>query len=985
MGRYSLEVSLLILISNAKILYLLKLKRKAIIISSVVAAFLLFSTLACVQQRSKGSGKNKSKQAVSSSEKQTSDSLLTANQKSGTDTLGTGEDRTSQPLTPADSLNKNISADSTAADTISNPDDLQNVVEYTSEDSTIMDAVLKQVHLYGNAEVNYGTINLKANYIRLNWVTNEVYAIGTYDSTSKKMVGDPIFQDGPETYNTKEIRYNFKSQKALIQGIVTQEGDGNIRGEKVKKDAEGNFYIRHSMYTTCNLTHPHYFINAPKIKMVNKKQVISGPFNLVISDVPLPIALPFGFFPFPKKKESGTSGIIFPTYGEEPNGRGFYLREGGYYFAISEYVNAIVTGQIYSTGSWGLGVASTYIRRYQYSGNFALRFNKNKPSDEVDRLLGRGVTNDFSVVWSHAPRPRGNSQFSANVNVSSNSYNQLQEFNTERYTSNVASSSVQYNRTFGQYARAAASLRVNQNFGQIDPVTERRTNGKTNVSTDFSFGINQIAPFALKGGRGKWYESFRLGLDFSGNYALTNSLTAIDTSFSRLGFQISNTVDTSRVGIAKVVPFNLNNLPDMLKDAQFTGRYSLPISLPNFKVLRFVNVTPSLSLQGEVFTKQYNYSVDSLTNRVRIDTLNQAGTEYSYNFGAGVNTRFYGTFFIGGKRLEAIRHTVIPSLSFTYTPDFTGDAFGFYQKVSVRNRKDEIQDYSLSRFRGIGTGVGNGRASSVISFSLNNSFEMKLKSKSDTAATQFEKISLLDNLSVGGSYNLLADSLNLSNITVNANARVGRNLNLNFNMNLDPYAYEANPRILSNQVGTKVNRYAITQGQGLAKLQNLGFTLGTSFSPKGSDKTKTPPVNGADPDAEIKQEQREYIEQNPELYVDFNVPWNLSLNYNFGLSKPGLSKATLIQAVQATGDLSLSKNFKVSVSTGFDFTAFSPTITQLTLYRDLHCWDMSFSWTPFAGSAARVSNYNFTLKVKSALLQDLKVTRRRSFYDRSAY
>jgi lipopolysaccharide assembly outer membrane protein LptD (OstA) len=194
-----------------------------------------------------------------------------------------------------------LESDSASTDSLSNPDDLDNTVQYVAEDSTVMDAVLKEVHLYGNAEVTYGTINLKANYIRLNWITNEVYAVGTYDSTAKKITGDPIFQDGPETYNTKEIRYNFKSKKAMIQGIITQEGDGNIRGEKVKKDADGNFYIRHSMYTTCNLTHPHYYINAPKIKMVNKKQVISGPFNLVISDIPLPIALPFGFFPFPKK------------------------------------------------------------------------------------------------------------------------------------------------------------------------------------------------------------------------------------------------------------------------------------------------------------------------------------------------------------------------------------------------------------------------------------------------------------------------------------------------------------------------------------------------------------------------------------------------------------------------------------------------------------------------------------------------------------
>ena len=973
---------------------MLELKRKAIIISSVVAAFLLFSTVACVQQRSKGSGKNQGKLKSSTSAKQSADSLLTVQRQAGADTSRAGKPGAS---IPRDGVNADttlagngLAADSTAADSLKNPDDLENAVEYTSEDSTIMDAVLKQVHLYGNAEVNYGTINLKANYIRLNWVTNEVYAIGTYDSTAKKMAGEPIFQDGPETYNTKEIRYNFKSKKALIQGIVTQEGDGNIRGDKVKKDTEGNFYIRHSIYTTCNLTHPHYFINAPKIKMVNKKQVISGPFNLVISDVPLPIGLPFGFFPFPKKKENGTSGVIFPTYGEEPNGRGFYLRDGGYYFAISEYVNAIITGQIYSNTSWGLRLTSTYIKRYQYSGNLSLAFNRNKSSDEIQRRIGSGITNDFSVVWSHAPKARGNSTFSANVNVSSNTYNQQQAFDVNKYTSNVASSSIQYNRTFGQYLRAAGSLRVNQNFGQITPTSEgKRVGGKTNVSTDFSFGVNQIAPFALKGGRGRWYESFRLGLDFNGNYALANALTAIDTSYSSLGFVITDAkIDTTRLNKTKIVTFNLNNLPEMLKDAQFTGRYSLPISLPNFKVLRFVNITPSLSLSGEVFTKQYQYTKTG-RDSIRIDTLRKVGTEYSYNFGAGMNTRFYGTFFFGGKRLEAIRHTVIPSVSFTYTPDFTGDAFGFYERIQVEDKKGNVRDLSLSKFRGVGSGLGNGRASSVISFSLNNSFEMKLKSKSDTAAQQFEKVSLLDNLSLGGSYNLLADSLNLSNITINANARIGRNLNLNFNMNLDPYTYVANPNIVGNQVGTKVNKYAVTSGQGLANLQSLGFTLGTSFSPKSASSntnTKNPQTtNPNDPDAAAKQEAKEFIAQNPDLYVDFNIPWNISLNYNFGLTKPGLSKASIIQAVQATGDLSLSKNLKLTLSTGFDFVAFQPTITQLGLTRDLHCWDMSFNWTPFAGSAARASNYSFTLKVKSAILQDLKVTRRRSFYDRAAY
>ncbi|WP_460885374.1 putative LPS assembly protein LptD [Rhabdobacter roseus] len=875
-------------------------------------------------------------------------------------------------------LSDSLRADSLRTDSLARQSDLTATVEYTAEDSTIMEVDDKQVHLYGNAEVKYGTINLKANYIRLNWVTNELFAQGTLDTTTKKMVGEPVFQDGAESYTTKEIRYNFKTKKAFIRGVITQQGEGNIRGNTVKKDDQNNLYIQGSIYTTCNLTHPHFFINAPRIKLVDNKQVVSGPFNIVIADVPLPVGLPFGFFPLPKKKEIGTSGIIFPQYGEEPNGRGFFLRDGGYYFAISEYFNATVTGQIYSTGSWGLGASSIYTKRYRYSGNVALRFNKNRSGDEIDRLRNLPGRDDFSVQWSHTPVPRGNSTFSANVNVNSNSYNQFNALETSRYISNIASSSVQYNRTFGQYARAGASLRVNQNFGDVNPETGRRNNGKTDVGTDFNFGINQIAPFALNGGRGRWYESFRLGLDFSGNYNVSNSISAIDTTYSRLGFIITNEIDTSRLGRETVVPFTLGNLPAMLDDAQFTGRYSLPISLPNFKLMRYLNFTPSLSLQGEVFTQRYNYTYLG-DNRIRVDTINQVSTEYSYSFGAGLNTRFYGTFFVKGKRLEAIRHTVIPSVSFSYTPDFSGDNFGFYQTIQI----NEVGDTrSLSRLRGLGVTTNGGRSSGIVSYSLNNSFEMKLRSKNDTAAAQFEKVMLLDNLGFTGSYNMLADSLNLSNIAVNANARIGRNLNMNFNMNFDPYTYVLDTRSPTNTAGIRINEFAVTRGQGLARLQNLNFALGTSFSPKQGEKKRTDQPPGA---TTATEEQLEFIDRNPDLYVDFNIPWNISLNYNFGLSRVGLQEASLVQTVSMTGDLSLTPNWKISLSSGFDFVALAPSITTVTLYRDLHCWDMNFSWTPYAGSSFRASNYSFTIKAKSSILQDLKLTRRRSFVDRAGF
>jgi len=869
-------------------------------------------------------------------------------------------------IQPGDSIP--MPEDSIQVDTVAS--DLSTTVVYTAEDSTIMDAVNKEVHLYGNASVTYGDINLKADYIRLNWILNEVYAVGKLDTATKKMVGEPIFQEGQQTYNTKEIRYNFKTKKGIIKGIITQEGDGNIRGQRVKKDSVNNFYLADAIYTTCNLEHPHFYINAPKIKLVERKMVVSGLFNLVIADIPLPIGLPFGFFPLPKNKEAGTSGIIFPSYGEDAV-RGFYLRDGGYYFAINEYVNATVTGQYYTSGSWGVGIQSNYVSRYKYNGSLRFQYNRNRSGDEILKMLGSDIRNDFKLTWSHTPKPRGSSTFSANVNIGSDSYNSLNAAEIQTYISNTASSSVQYNKTFGRFARAGASLRVNQNFGQPDPVTQIRKNGTTNVSTDFNFGINQFSPFTIGGqARGRWYESFRLGMDFSGNYGVSNTLNAIDTSYATLRFIIDNPIDTSRLS-RQVLAINGENLPTILENGIFQGRYSIPISLPNMKLFKHINLTPSISFQGELFNRAYTYTYMG-NNRVRIDTTESIFSQYSYSFGAGMNTRFYGLFHVRKGRLETIRHTVIPNLSFSYTPDFSKNT-NFYQTVQIDSKDGQPVMRTFSRFKNLATG-GNGRASGMINFGLNNQLEMKLRTRSDTAEAQYEKVSLLDNFSIGGNYNLLADSLNLSNISVNANTRIGRNLNMNFNMNFDPYIYEP---FGNSRTGVRVNKFAIANGQGLARLQNMNFTLGTSFNP-ASRKTNTEQNRQA---TGATEEQLEFIDQNPDLYVDFNIPWNININYNFGWSKTGLDQSRTIQALNFNGDLSLTPKWKISVSSGFDFAAMSPTITQVTIYRDLHCWDMSLSWTPYAGSSIRASNYNFTLKVKSSILQDLKLTRRRSFYD----
>ena len=918
--------------------------------------------------------------------------------------------------------------DSTGKDSLQTADSFKTTVKYQARDSTFYSADGRTVELFGEASVVYGTISLKADYIRLNYLTNEVYARGRYDSTAKKLIGRPVFQDGEGKYDAKEIRYNFKSRKGRIQGVITQQGEGNIRGQTVKKDDEDNLYIGKAIYTTCNLATPHFHINASKLKVIHNKQVVAGPFNLVINQIPLPIGLPFGFFPFPKRKEIGVSGIIVPQYGEEPNGRGFYLRDGGYYWAVNENLGLQFKGQIYSRGSWGLGVSSAYNKRYRYSGGINLQFNRNRSGDRVD--LTQTPRNDFSFTWSHSPVPRGRGSFSANVNVSSNSYNQFNSYSTQSYISNVAGSSVQYSRTFGQFVRAGANIRVNQQFGQVNQKTGIRENGKTDVSTDFNIGVNQISPFALKGGTGRWYESFRVGLDISGSMSVNNTIRRqVDTS--GLGFPVVTNLTTIstlqrildsttrannlRLGIVQTDPnliaFSVPNLNRIWANRVVQARYSIPISLPNIKLFRYINLTPGFSLQGNIYTKKLKYTYLSDQQAVRIDTMPGLFPSYNFSVNASMNTRFYGTFFIRGKRIEAIRHTVAPSISFSYIPDFTNPSFGQFQVLPAEGPLANLPLYrrTLSVFRGLGgaSASASSTESAFISFGIVNQLEMKVRTRSDSTGQDFKKIPIFDNLSINGSYNLLAPDYKLSPIAISANTQIFKNISFNFSSTFDPYALRPyggtaqyyfptsttpltplsySPSILAlnaqepyiNQQYIRVPQvYAFQAGQGLLRLTNLQAYLSARFAPKKADKKKTSP-NASD--ATMKA-----INNNPELYVDFNVPWSMNVSYTFSLTKLTPELSQVVQALTLTGDLSLTPKWKITINTGYDFHFHSPTLTTIGINRDLHCWEMAFNWTPYSGNNFRSGNYSFDLRARSSILQELKLSRRRSFYDNGGF
>jgi hypothetical protein len=858
--------------------------------------------------------------------------------------------------------------------------DLQTTVKYTARDSAIIDKEKSTLYLYGQAKVIYGDIELEAEYMSLNWETNLVQAYGKTDSLSKEKIGYPIFTQDGTVYNADSIRYNFKSRKALIKGIITTQDEGYVQGQRVKKDEHDNMYLVNATYTTCDMEHPHFNILASKIKMVNgkkgNKSIIAGPFRLVLNDVPFPIPFPFGFFPVLQNKENGRSGILFPTYGEEPRGRGFFLRDGGYYFAINEHITAAVVGDIYSKGGWGLGIQSNYAKKYRYSGSLNFRFNLNKTGDEyLDSK--NNPAKDFNLSWSHSPVPRGTSSFSAAVSLQSSGFGARNAQIAQNYLQSTSNSSVSYSKTFGTLATASTNFRINQNM----------ITGVYQGGLGANFGLNQIQPLKRKNaGKEAWYESFRFGINIDANLELSNDIRTQQTS-GYGEYRIYNSVKippvTPKTEFDKL--YNINPYADqkvgvnvfkywntIWNQSQPNISYSIPVSLPNFKLFKHINLTPSLSTQGNIFTKKLSYSniTENDTLYVKIDTTSGWGFHpyQTYSFNTSLNTRLYGTVKFKKSRMQAIRHTMAPSVSFSYTPDFSDPKYGYYQSVEINKRRDTRR---LSRFVGASGGVGEVGG---MSFGIANQLEAKMKAKSDTAKKEVEKISLLDNFSLSGSYNFLADSFNLSNFSVSANTLIFKKFNINTGAILNPYVFTKDDPYYyvaadPYSTGRRLNKYRWQAGQGLAKLENFNFALSTQFAPKADKKPKTSP--------NASEEQLQFINKNPHLYVDFSIPWSLAVSYNFNYTKVGFAQKQVVQALTFNGDVSLTEKWKISYNSGFDFVSKSLTYTNLALHRDLHCWEMNLNWIPIA-YGGRGGAFSFELRARSSILQELKLSKRGS-------
>ena len=861
-----------------------------------------------------------------------------------------------------DSANSDLRADTLVRDSIPQQPigDIKTIVKYSSKDSITINMITKDVKMYGTAKIEYTPISIAAEEVTVNWQENLLKAEGIVDSAGHK-IGMPIFVNGASTYQTEKIQYNFKTEKASITGLVTTQGDGFIHADKVFKNAKGELFNQTTLYTTCNLAHPHYSIKARKVKIIPGKEMISGPFNLVLNDVPLPLGFIFGMFP---DQQERNSGIIVPTFGEETR-RGFYLREGGYYFAFNDYVNLELTGDIYTKGGWAVKAASLYKKRYRYSGN--ILFNTTKLITEDENTLDKTESSDYRFSWSHNPISRGTGRFSASVNIASSTYNlnnQLADQNDQIRTN--LSSSVTYSKSF---AGTPFSLGLSGRFNQ---------NLKTKIADillpDFNFNVQNIYPFKKKGSSGRaWYEKINFRYSMVATNKITNRIRTVDGD--------------------SIYDLNSETFPYLISQASNGFNHTIPIST-SLKLFKHFKINPSFNYQETWYFKKLDYKYDEATQTVVTDTIKGFNALRSYQAAVGLSSIVYGTIFLNREfGVQAVRHQLIPTISYSYRPDFADPKFDYYQEVQTDSLGNTE---TFARYTGFVYGQPRRGESSSIGLSLTNTLEMKYRNKNDTTG-KAEKIILLRNFGISTGYNMLADSFKLSPISLNATTSLLNNkplgkaattsgININFRGTIDPYLYILDSTT-TDELGEitvyqrRLNQFKFNNGQGLGQFSSFNISLSTGFRAKtrgseqgerGSGRVEATPTNS------VKEEQdlREF-QENPDLYIDFKIPWSINFSYSVNFTRIGFRESKVTQSLRFNGDLSLTPKWKVTFNSGYDFERKKFNETRLGITRDLHCWEMRLDWVPYG----RYQSYNFTIRVKSSLLQDLKISKRRNATD----
>ena len=848
-----------------------------------------------------------------------------------------------------------LAVDTASTDTVSRKKEKEQALDapvvYECSDSIVF-ANGGYAYLYGKGKVNYEQIELTADIITMNMDSSTVYATGVVD-TAGVMQGKPVFKDGSTPYESQIMRYNFKTKKGFINNVVTQQGEGYVTSNDAKKDANDILYMQNGRYTTCdNHDHPHFYLALTKAKVHPKKNVVFGPAYMVVEDVPLPLAIPFGFFPFSSKY---SSGFIMPTYGDEMN-RGFYLRDGGYYFAISDKMDLALRGEIFTKGSWGVSAQSNYNKRYKFSGNVSLSYLVTKTGDK--NMPDYSESKDFKITWTHRQDAKANpnSTFSASVNFATSSYersNLDSYYDPNLYAQNTKTSSVSYSRTF---ADAGVTLSGTFNIAQT-----MRDSSISVTLPSLNISMSKKFPFRRKkrAGKERWYEKISVG--YTG--------------------QLDNSIDTKD---------NLLFKSNLIRDWENGMRHNIPISA-TFQLFKYINVTPSFNYTSRWYTRRIKKDYDPAQQDVVVtDTTYGFYRVYDYNASLSLNTKLYGFYQpwkkLFGDKIQMIRHVLTPSVSFSAAPDFGKKRYGYYKTVTYTDADGEVRTEEYSPYEGsMFSYPGRGRQGSV-TFSVANNLEMKVKSDRDS--TGVRKISLIDDLSASMSYNFAAATRPWSDLSMNLRMKLTKNYTLNLNTSFATYAYEFDKEtgrvVVGDRTEWSYGRFGRFQGMGTS----FSYTFNNETWKKwfGSDDEKEN-AGGEKDGAEDKmtnrnsrkEGQKEKATLDADGYMAFKMPWSLSVSYSFnlrentyGMDPNRINKKTMrypyeiVHTLSASGNLKIANRWNMSFSTSYDFDAHKIAQTTLTITRDLHCFTMSCSVTPFG----LWKSYNFSIRANSSMLAD---------------
>lgn len=801
-------------------------------------------------------------------------------------------------------------------------------IDYSAEDSLTFFLDNKDVFLYNKAKIDYDKMKLESGFMTVNFDTKTLFAEGIKDSTDT-IAQAPIFKEGNAEYKSKELKYNFDTKQGLISNVFTKESDGYLHGEKVKKKDDRTMYISSGMFTTCdNEDHPHFGISFSKAKAITDDKIVTGPAWFSLMEIPLPVGIPFAYFPFTDGKKSG---FLMPSYGNAAN-RGYYLRNIGWYFAINDYIDLALRGDIYTNLSYALNISSSYVKRYKYRGSIEFRYEDNHTG--LKNTPSYSSSSDFKFRWTHSQEAKSHPYrtFSANVNLVSSKFNQYTT-NVSDYFNNTTTSSIAFSTRFGSAWSFTANLgeSYNINSGAISLDLPSMT-----------LSSIQFYPFRKKksSGKRKWYE---------------------DISFSYRA-NLINTIDTYD---------SLLTSSDLIKNFRNGIMHSIPIS-SNVKILKHLNWTNSISYTERWYTNSLSKTYNPETDLIDKDTIYGFIANRNANFTSSINTRLYGMFTFKKGFIKAVRHVINPSISFNYTPDFSEPSLGFYDFYTDKEGK---RVYYSKTENGVFGSPPQG-ASGVISFSLGNNLEMKVPDKNDTVEGM-RKIVLLEAFNISSGYDLARDSVNWQPLRLTARTTLFKKLLINFSAAYTPYVLNENGVLTNELLWHKEGR--------LFQKQNSQWTLNMSWNLNSkADHSQTT----GDYHSPTEMQYSPFSNPNEILseHVDFSIPWNLTLGVNYSRLSSYIVSIAGYQTNQsatltARGDLNLTSKWKIGFSSGYDFINKDFTYTSIDFYRDLHCWEMRMNWIPFGPR----QGWNFSISVKAPMLQDLKYEKRNDFRNRMEY